>query len=116
MSQAGRDRRIDYIEFQVRDIGAAKAFYGAAFEWTFTDFGPDYCEFNDGGLKGGFAHGTPVPGGALVIVYAEDLGAAQARIMAAGGEICREPYAFPGGRRFHFRDPAGNELAVVKGD
>jgi predicted enzyme related to lactoylglutathione lyase len=113
MGTEGRDRRIDYIEFNVSDIGRSKAFYGAAFGWTFTDYGPGYCEFSDGRMTGGFATGEPVrPGGALVILYADDLADAQQRIEAAGGRIARPVFGFPGGRRFHFLDPDGHELAV----
>lgn len=105
--------RINYIELNVRDIAAMKVFYGAAFGWRFTDFGPDYCEFDDGGMKGGFnATEPPKPGGPLVILYADDLEAAEQAVKAAGGRIVRPIYAFPGGRRFHFADPENYELAV----
>ncbi|OZI47772.1 glyoxalase/bleomycin resistance/extradiol dioxygenase family protein [Bordetella genomosp. 5] len=113
MSQAGPDRQIDNIEFNVSDIARSKAFYGAAFGWSFIDFGPTYTEFNDGRLKGGFTTGEPVrPGGPLVILYADDLDATQQRLVAAGATISRAVFAFPGGRRFHFIDPDGYELAV----
>lgn len=108
-----RDRGIDYIEFAVADIARTKAFYGAAFGWTFTDYGPDYCEFSDGRMKGGFdPSGTPRPGGPLVVLYAADLADAQKRVEAAGGKVVKPVFAFPGGRRFHFTDPDGHELAV----
>ena len=111
-----KDDRIDYIEFAVADIGAMKAFYGTAFGWPFTDCGPQYCEFSDGNLSGGFTTLAPVShGGPLVILYAADLEAAQARVEAAGGTILRPIFAFPGGRRFHFADPSGYELAVWSG-
>ncbi len=106
------DRRIDYVEFLVRDVARAKAFYGAAFGWEFTDYGPDYAGFNDGRLDGGFRKGEPVPGGPLVITYAHDLADAQRRVEAAGGTIVKPAFAFPGGRRFHYSDPDGYELAV----
>lgn len=110
---AEHDRRIDYIEFVVSDIARAKAFYGDAFGWRFTDYGPDYTAFADGRLDGGFEAGTPTPtGGPLVILYATDLAATQAAVEAAGGQIKRATFAFPGGRRFHFLDPDGYELAV----
>lgn len=113
MSTQGNILRIDYIEFNVGDIARSKAFYGGVFGWTFTDYGPDYVEFDDGHLKGGFVAGEAVkPGGALVILYADDLAEVQARIEAAGGAISRPVFSFPGGRRFHFRDPDGYELAV----
>ena len=113
MSDGGNDRQIDNIEFNVTDIARTKTFYGAAFGWTFTDFGPEYCEFNDGRLKGGFTTLGPVrPGGPLVILYADDLAAAQQRLENAGAKIVKPVFAFPGGRRFHFQDPDGYELAV----
>ncbi|MBO9873356.1 MULTISPECIES: VOC family protein [Xanthomonas] len=112
MSHAEQHHRIDYLEFAVDSIDAAKAFYGQAFDWSFQDYGPDYCEFRDGRLSGGFFHGTAQPGGALVVLYSTDLAATQARIEAAGGRIVRPVFAFPGGRRFHFADRDGYELAV----
>ncbi|MFC3072545.1 VOC family protein [Shinella pollutisoli] len=114
MSTAGADRRIDYIEFNVADIAVSKAFYGAAFGWTFTDYGSSYCEFRDGRLSGGFTTLAPVSaaGGPLVILYADDLEETLARIETAGGQIAKPIFPFPGGRRFHFRDPDGYELAV----
>jgi predicted enzyme related to lactoylglutathione lyase len=112
MSHADQHHRIDYLEYTVASIDAAKAFYGRAFDWTFQDYGPDYCEFRDGRLTGGFCHGTPQPGGALVVLYSSDLEATQARIESAGGRITRAIFGFPGGRRFHFADPDGYELAV----
>ena len=113
MGIRGSDRQIDNIEFNVSDIARAKAFYGTAFGWQFTDYGPTYCEFTDGRLTGGLTtSGPPNPGGPLVILYADDLAATQARIEAAGASIVKPVFAFPGGRRFHFRDPDGYELAV----
>ncbi|WP_105382369.1 VOC family protein [Neorhizobium alkalisoli] len=114
MGTAGADRKIDYVEFNVRDIDKAKAFYGSAFGWTFTDYGPDYCEFQDGRLTGGFAKSADVSakGGPLVILFADDIEHAQARIEKAGGVILKPIFSFPGGRRFHFADPEGYELAV----
>jgi uncharacterized protein len=113
MGTRGHDRQIDNIEFNVGSIERSKAFYGAVFGWTFTDFGPTYCEFSDGRLTGGFTTGEAVrPGGPLVILYADDLAATRQRIEATGAKITREIFAFPGGRRFHFADPDGYELAV----
>ncbi|MHC8508067.1 MAG: VOC family protein [Rhodospirillales bacterium] len=120
---------IDYVEFGVADIARAKAFYGAAFGWTFTEYGPDYCEFQDGRLTGGFTTLTPPnpggpqagptsgpppgsPTGPLVVLFADDLESAQARVEAAGGRISKPIFNFPGGRRFQFTDPDGYELAV----
>ncbi|HEX9446993.1 MAG TPA: VOC family protein [Dongiaceae bacterium] len=113
MAATVTDRQIDYIEFNVGDIERSKKFYGAAFGWRFTDYGADYCEFGDGRLTGGFTTGGPArPGGPLVILYADDLAATQTRLEAAGAKIVKPIFAFPGGRRFHFKDPDGYELAV----
>lgn len=110
MSKPSNDRRIDYLELPVSEIARSRDFYGKAFGWSFKDYGPEYCEFNDGRLTGGFARG--VPGGPLVILYADDLDETQRRVERAGGRIVKPIFAFPGGRRFHFADPDGHELAV----
>jgi uncharacterized protein len=117
MTQSGNDKRIDYVEFAVSDIARSREFYGKAFGWSFKDYGPGYCEFDDGRLTGGFAladKGDPggTSGGPLVILYADDLTDVQRRVEEAGGVITKPAYAFPGGRRFHFADPDGYELAV----
>jgi predicted enzyme related to lactoylglutathione lyase len=113
MAQPEHDRRIDYIEFPVPDIGAVKRFYTAVFGWKFTDYGPEYASFDDGRLTGGFRDGeAPGSGGPLVVIYATDLEAVERAVLAAGGRITQPTFDFPGGRRFHFRDPAGHELAV----
>jgi uncharacterized protein len=112
-TKSENDRRIDYVEFNVADVARSKRFYGAAFSWSFKDYGPDYCEFADGRLTGGFARGQARgSGGPLVILYANDLADVQRRIEAAGRTIVKPVYDFPGGRRFHFADPDGYELAV----
>lgn len=105
------DNGIDYVEFAAADIAAFKAFYAGAFGWTFEDWGPDYASFTGAGVEGGVRAGEPVAGSTLNILYASDLGDAERRVAAAGGEIV-ERQEFPGGRRFHFRDPAGNVLGV----
>jgi len=111
--QEQHDRQIDYIEFQTTDVGAAKRFYASVFGWTFQDFGPDYASFADGRLTGGFARADAVPaGGPLVVLYAVDLAAVQDAVEQNGGTIVKPAFEFPGGRRFHFADPAGNVLAV----
>jgi predicted enzyme related to lactoylglutathione lyase len=105
--------RIDYIEFPAADIAATKRFYEDVFAWAFTDYGPDYTSFVDGRIAGGFTKETQVrPPGPLVVIYAEDLAAVQEKIQAANGKIVKPAFEFPGGRRFHFTDPGGNELAV----
>lgn len=113
MSKSRNDLKIDYIEFNVADIARSRAFYGAAFGWSFVDHGPQYCEFGDGRLTGGLTTLGPVrTGGPLIILYADDLENTVERVEAAGGSILKQPYGFPGGRRFHFSDPDGYELAV----
>jgi len=113
MATHAHNLRIDNIEFNVSDIARSKAFYGDVFNWQFTDYGPTYTEFTDGRLTGGFTTGEPVrPGGALIIIYADDLEQVQHAIQAAGAPIVRDTFSFPGGRRFHFTDPDGYELAV----
>ena len=113
MSQAEQDRRVDYIEFSATDLEAIKKFYVDIFRWEFTDYGPDYTSFHDGRLNGGFRKATDVAsGGPLVVLYAIDLEDIESRVKEQGGRIVRETFEFPGGRRFHFTDPSGNELAV----
>lgn len=105
--------RFDFIELPTTDITRAKAFYGAAFGWTFTDWGDDYADIVGAGVSGGLRkvdslHGR---GGTLAIVYSTDLAASERAVVAAGGTIS-ERHEFPGGRRFQFLDPCGLELAV----
>lgn len=106
--------RIDYIELTVADMSAAQRFYREAFGWEFTDYGPDYAGIKAGESEvGGMRADVPVrPGGPLVILYSTELEASLDAVTAAGGTISTEPFTFPGGRRFHFTDPSGNELAV----
>lgn len=107
------NNHINYVEFKAKDLEAIKNFYNAAFNWSFTDYGPDYIAFADAGLDGGFEKSTDeVINGALVILYHEDLEQIQDVVTRAGGIISKEIFSFPGGRRFHFLDPAGNELGV----
>jgi len=113
MGQEEHDKRVDYVELGVTDIGAAKAFYSAVFGWKMQDWGPDYASFEDGRLTGGFRLEEQVTrGGPLVVIYAVDLEAIEASVRANGGTIVQGIFSFPGGRRFHFTDPSGNELAV----
>ena len=108
-----RDRRIDYIELPATDIAATKRFYVDAFGWKFTDYGPEYTSFEDGRLAGGFTTvGKVAQGGPLVVIYADKLEMQEAKVRQAGGTIVKPIFSFPGGRRFHFSDPSGNELAV----
>lgn len=113
MSQAEQDRRIDYLEFTTTDIELTKRFYSNVFGWQFTDYGPEYTSFHDGRLAGGFRVAAQVTaGGPLIVLYAVDLEAIEAAIRERGGQIVQPTFEFPGGRRFHFTDPSGNELAV----
>jgi predicted enzyme related to lactoylglutathione lyase len=106
------------VEITVTDVAAAKAFYAAAFGWEFNDYGLGYAGIRS--LRGttpsevgGLAQGTaPTSGGPLVLLYSDDLDGTLAAVRAAGGNIVSGPYAFPGGRRFHFTDPSGTELGV----
>ena len=101
------------IEFPATDIAKTKQFYIDAFGWKFTDYGPGYTSFEDGRIAGGFTKDSAVvKGGVLVVLYATNLEAMEARVRKSGGKIVKPIFSFPGGRRFHFTDPSGNELAV----
>lgn len=105
--------RIDYVELPCGDLADAKSFYASAFGWGFADYGPAYAGFQDAGLDGGLAAGDAATTAApLVILRTDAIEDALARVEAAGGTITAPIFEFPGGRRFHFRDPAGNELGV----
>jgi len=110
------DQKIDYIEFPATDFDAVQTFYEKAFAWKFTDYGPEYRAFTDGKLDGGFrqahAMSTTANGSALVILFAKDLEATRDIVANSGGTIIQDIFSFPGGRRFQFTDPHGNELAV----
>jgi predicted enzyme related to lactoylglutathione lyase len=108
---------INYLEIPANDLDRIKQFFSAVFDWRFTDYGPDYCAFDKAaGLDGGFYRSdltaTAAQGSVLVVFYSEDLPETEARIVAAGGHISQPTFEFPGGRRFHFLDPCGNEFAV----
>ena len=107
--------RLNYVELPAGDIGAAKAFYEAAFGWDMTAFGPTYAATTTGdtdiGLQGDASEASKT---ALPVIEVEDLETALAAVQQAGGTLVRPIFAFPGGRRFHFTDPSGNELAAVK--
>lgn len=110
---------LNYVEFNVRNIDQSKEFYGRAMGWTFTDYGENYCEFTDGQMKGGFERDPSIDmkenesaNGPLIVLYTTNLSDAKKRIESAGGKIIKPLFDFPGGRRFHFLDPDGYELAV----
>lgn len=105
--------QISYIELPCTDISITKEFYKDLFQWNFTDYGPNYTAFTNSGLEGGFyLTDTPVVNGALIVLYANELEKVKDKITIAGGKIIKEIFEFPGGRRFHFLDPSGNELAI----
>ena len=108
--------KINYVEFPAKDIAATKAFFTQVFEWSFEDFGPDYTAFSTEGIDGGFftsdLSSSTENGSALIVFYSEELEKTQSKIENAGGGIKKPVLSFPGGRRFHFTDPNGNEYAV----
>ncbi|MBM9514608.1 VOC family protein [Desulfogranum marinum] len=108
--------KINYVEFPARDIRATKDFFTQAFGWSFQDFGPEYAAFSNQGIDGGFfqseLHSSTGNGAALIVFYSQDLEATQDKIEKANGSIIQPIFAFPGGRRFHFTEPSGNEFAV----
>lgn len=109
-------KHINYLELPARDIEATKAFFSEAFDWSFVDYGPDYVAFSNAGVEGGFfaaeQASTTETGGALIVLYSDALEETLAQVEAAGGQIIKPIFDFPGGRRFHFLEPSGNELAV----
>ncbi len=111
-----RHEKIDYVEFAAKDLEATKVFFGRVFGWTFTDYGPEYTAFTDAGLNGGFfranLQSSPASGGALIIFYSSNLEATLDKVAKAGGTIVKPTFTFPGGRRFQFTEPSGNEFAV----
>jgi uncharacterized protein len=107
-----KHEQVQYIEFLSGDLQAIKRFYTSAFGWTFTDYGPEYSAFEGDYIDGGFTLGKVKKGSVLVILFSENLENTREKIQKAGGKIAKDIYSFPGGRRFHFTDPDGNELAV----
>jgi len=112
MSKPENHHKINYIEFTTDDIEKTRAFYGTVFGWTFQDWGPEYISFTGLGIDGGFMRGEPKVGGPLVVLYSTNLAGTEQAVVDAGGSIAVPPFDFPGGRRFHFDDGAGNVLAV----
>ena len=108
-----KDNHINYVEFKANDLEKVKAFYHQSFGWGFTDYGPTYVAFSESGLDGGFEKTEEeIINGALVVLYHQDLNHVRGEILKAGGKISKDIFSFPGGHRFQFLDPAGNELAV----
>ena len=108
--------QINYLELPARDIGASKTFFTEVFGWSFVDYGPEYAAFSDSGVEGGFftsdLASSTATGGTLVVIYSSDIEDTQARVESAGGRLTKPIFDFPGGRRFHFIEPSGNEMAV----
>lgn len=117
-----KHEKLNYVEFPAKDMDATKDFFAQTFGWGFVDYGPDYTAFSAQGLDGGFYRidlaANQAMGSALLVFYSEALESTQEKVEAAGGQIVQPIFAFPGGRRFHFLEPSGNELAVWsdKGD
>ena len=111
-----KHEKLNYVEFPACDLQQTRDFFATAFNWSFEEFGPDYCAFSGQGLDGGFyrseLYSSTLNGAALLVFYSEDLEATLARVEQAGGRIEKPIFEFPGGRRFHFSEPSGNEFAV----
>jgi len=118
MGEKAQHHSINYVEFEAAEVARGKHFYNRVFGWSFQDYGPDYSSFDrvSAGIDGGFRKAddtvSPGSGAPLVVLYSRDLAATEAAVVAAGGAIVVPTFEFPGGRRFHFRDPEGNVLAV----
>ncbi|GGO80499.1 glyoxalase [Marinobacterium nitratireducens] len=108
--------KLNYVEYPATDLPSTKAFFETAFGWSFTDYGPDYTAFAGQGLDGGFfsadMHSSTANGAALLVFYSSNLEATLTKVRDAGGLIVKPIFSFPGGRRFHFTEPSGNEFAV----
>jgi predicted enzyme related to lactoylglutathione lyase len=114
MTNAAHHLRIDYIESPATNLPETKQFYSSIFGWQFEDYGPEYTSFKDGRLAGGFFHSDkPVTSTSpLVVIYSANLESTLTAVQASGGKVVNDIFIFPGGRRFHFTDPSGNQLAV----
>ncbi len=115
-TDVNKHEKINYVEFPAKDLEAAKTFFTTVFGWSFVDYGPEYTAFSNAGLKGGFfksdLSSSTDNGSALIVLYSYKLEETQSKIVQAGGIIVKPIFSFPGGRRFHFADPNGNEFAV----
>ena len=112
--------KINYLEMPAKDMAQTKRFFGALFDWKFIDYGPEYCAVENAGIDCGFylsQHSAEQEKGSVLIVfYSDDLAHSLAHVRACGGAISKDIFAFPGGRRFHFLDPNGNEFAIWQAD
>lgn len=108
--------KLNYVEFAAKDLEQTKMFFINAFDWKFEDYGPEYIAFSNQGLDGGFfkseLSSTTGKGGALLVFFSQEIEVTLSKIEKAGGLITKPIFSFPGGRRFHFVEPSGNEFAV----
>ena len=108
--------KLNYVEFPSSNLQATKIFFETAFGWSFVDYGPEYTAFAGSSLDGGFFKAnlcsSTANGAALLIFYSHDLESTLSKVSQAGGKIVKPIFSFPGGRRFHFTEPSGNEFAV----
>jgi predicted enzyme related to lactoylglutathione lyase len=108
--------KINYVEFPANNLSETKKFFTSAFSWSFVDYGPEYCAFSGEGLDGGFfkseQSSSSENGAALIVFYSNDLEQTLAKVERCGGDVTQSIFPFPGGRRFHFKEPSGNEFAV----
>ncbi|RYV01656.1 hypothetical protein SOPP22_14920 [Shewanella sp. OPT22] len=108
--------KLNYVELPSQNLSATKSFFNSVFDWEFVDYGDEYSAFSNQGIDGGFYQAehvnTTEAGGALLVFYSDDIQATQDKVTANGGEIIRPVFEFPGGCRFHFTEPSGNEFAV----
>jgi len=115
-STMNKHEKINYLEFPAKEMGATKTFFGEVFGWTFTDYGPEYTAFDNAGIDGGFFKSeltvSTDTGSVLIVFYSNALEQILEKITTAGGSVIKPIFEFPGGRRFHFADPNGNEFAV----
>lgn len=115
-SQCEKHEKINYVEFPAVNLAATKQFFNQVFGWEFVDYGEEYTAFSNQGLDGGFFKSALASstenGAALIVLYSHDLELTLSKVEKAGGSVVRPIFSFPGGRRFHFKEPSGNELAV----
>lgn len=115
-TKVNKHEKINYVEFPSKNLELTKSFFVAAFGWSFVDYGPEYIAFTNEGLDGGFfksdLSSSSDNGSALIVLYSNELETTLSKIEKSGGTIVKPIFSFPGGRRFHFTDPNGNEYAV----
>lgn len=108
--------KINYLEFPAKNLEQTKTFFKEVFDWSFTDYGSDYVACSNAGIDVGFyesdLRAETSSGSVLIVFYSEALENTLAKIEMANGVIVKPIFSFPGGRRFHFCDPNGNEFAV----